>query len=167
MKKTSEPPTAAEIMNRHVHCVEPDMTLSDVIRFMLKHEVSFVPVVDRRDGAERLVGLVSEGDCLEHLSNELFFGTPMPPQRAETVMKRHLVCVAPTDDLFTLASILTSHRYRHIPVVDGDRLLGIISRRDILKSLVEFYRKWSESHDRERFPVDLHKIMNLRFLVSH
>ena len=76
------------------------------------------------------------------------------------------MCVSPEEDVFALASILTSHRYRHIPVVKDHELLGMVSRRDILKTLDQFYRKWIQTRDLERFPVDLHKIMNLRFLVS-
>lgn len=162
----TDTPTAADVMNRHVRTVTPDMALGEVIAYMLKHQVSSVPVLKEVDGKQKLVGLVSEADCLEYLSNEMFFGNPVPPQRAETIMKRHLLCVAPEDDVFTLASILTSHRYRHMPVVRGDQVVGIVSRRDVLKAITEYYRKWSTAHDRNHFPVDLHKIMNLRFLGS-
>ena len=159
-------PSAAEIMNRQLHTVEEDLALSDVIAFMLKHKVSNVPVIKREGNRKCLLGLVTEGDCLEYLSNEFFYGNPSQPQTAGTIMKRHLMCVSPEEDVFALASILASHRYRHIPVVKDHELLGMVSRRDILKTLDQFYRKWIQTRERERFPVDLHKIMNLRFLVS-
>jgi CBS domain-containing protein len=160
-------PSAADIMNRHLHTVEQDLTLSELTAFMLKHQVSIVPVVKQEGAKQCLLGLVSEADCLEYLSNELFYGNPTPPQTAGTIMKRHLVCVTPDEDLFALASILTSHRYRHIPVVKDHELLGIVSRRDVLAKLDEFYRRWIVNRDRERFPVDLHEIMNIRFVVSN
>lgn len=164
--KTVPAPTAQDFMNGHVRTIEADMHLVDVVAFLLKHELSNAPVV-KKDGNNRLLqGFVSEGDCLEFLANELFYGSPSPPQTAETIMKRHPTCVSPETDIFTLTSIFMSHRYRHLPVVQDQHLLGIVSRRDILKALDEYYRDWTRTRDRERFPVDLHKIMNHRFLVT-
>lgn len=162
--KTPIAPTARDVMHASVHTVNAEMQLSDVVTFLLKHEVSNAPVV-RQEGDRRvLLGFISEGDCLEFLANEMFYGNPTPPQTAETIMKKHPVCVGPESDLFTLTSIFTSHRYRHLPVVEGDCLLGIVSRRDILRSLDQHYREWLQTKDRQRFPVDLHQIMNHRFL---
>jgi CBS-domain-containing membrane protein len=159
-------PTAREIMNPHVQTVSPETLLADIVAFLLKHGLSNVPVV-RQHGDKRLLeGFVSEADCLEFLANELFYGNPSPPQTAETIMKKHPVCVGPKEDVFTLTSLFTSHHYRHLPVVEQQHLLGIVSRRDILKALDKYYRQWSRSRDRQRFPLDLHKIMNHRFLVS-
>ena len=163
---TANAPTAESIMNRHVFTVEENLTLAEVTSFLLKHKISNAPVVKHDNGKKCLLGLISEGDCLEFMANEFFYGNPSQPQTAATIMKRHLVCVSPDEDVFTIASILTSHGYRHIPVVRDHELLGIVSRRDILTTLEKFYREWIDARDRERFPVDLHQIMNLRFLAS-
>ncbi len=159
-------PTAHDIMNTHVHTVEPEMSLADVTTFLLKHQVSNAPVVKREGNERRLLGFLSEKDCLEFLSNEIFYGNPSPPQTAATVMKKHPVCVSPDADIFALASIFTSHGYRHLPVVENQHLLGIVSRRDALAALDRYYRDWSLKRDHERFPVDLHEIINHRFLVT-
>lgn len=159
-------PTAQDLMNRDVWTIAPDMHLVDIVAFLQKHKLSNAPVTQKEGNQQRLLGFISEGDCLECLANELFYGNPSPVQTAETMMKRHPTCVTPTTDIFTLTSIFMSHKFRHLPVVEGPMLLGIISRRDILKSLDKYYREWSETRDHERFPVDLHEIMNLRFLVG-
>jgi CBS-domain-containing membrane protein len=159
-------PTALDIMNRHVQTIELDTSLADVVAFLIKHELSNVPVVRNENSQRILLGFVSEEDCLEFLANELFYGNPSPPQTAETIMTKHPVCVGPDEDIFTLTSIFTSHHYRHLPVVEGQHLLGIVSRRDIINALDQYYRDWTQTRDRERFPVDLHKIMNHRFLVT-
>ncbi|GAA5511148.1 CBS domain-containing protein [Novipirellula caenicola] len=164
--KTETAPTAQDLMNRDVRTIPPAMHLVDIVAFLQRHKLSNAPVTKREGNQQRLLGFVSEGDCLECLANELFYGNPSPVQTAETIMKRHPTCVTPETDIFTLTSIFMSHRFRHLPVVDGAILLGIVSRRDILKSLDKYYREWSDTRDHERFPVDLHEIINLRFLVG-
>lgn len=164
---TETTPTARDIMNTHVQCVQPEMMLGDIVAFLLKHKISNAPVVKHDGNVKHLLGFISEGDCLEFLANEMFYGNPSPTQTATTIMKKHPTCVGPETDVFALTSIFMSHQFRHLPVVDGDHhLLGIVSRRDILRALDEFYHKWNRSSDRERFPVDVHKIMNHRFIVT-
>lgn len=163
----ASPPVAKEFMNRDVHCLKSDMTLSEAVAFLLKHEISSAPVTEETGGSgPKLVGFLSEADCLEYLSNEMFFGSPVMRHTVQTMMKRHPVCVGPETDLFSLASVFVSHNHRHLPVVDGERFLGIVSRRDILRSLDEYNRDRMENRDFERFPPDLHEIMNLRFVTK-
>ncbi len=159
-------PTARDVMNSHVHTVEPQMHMADVVTFLIKHKISNAPVVKTEANQRLLLGFVSEENCLEYLANESFYGNPSPPQTAQTIMTKHPVCVGPDEDIFTLTSIFTSHHYRHLPVVEGQHLLGIVSRRDIIKALDQYYREWTRTRDRDRFPVDVHKIMNHRFLVT-
>lgn len=166
---STRPPTplASDLMNRNVHTISPEMTLADVVGDLLKHGVSNAPVVEPQPGGPpRLLGFISERDCLEHLSNEMFYGSPAQPQTAATMMRRHPACVGPETDVFALASIFETHGYRHLPVVEEGRLLGIISRRDILRELDRFYRESLESGLQERFPPDLRQVAHLRFLVS-
>ena len=163
---TETAPTAGDIMTARVQTVDPETKLGEIISILLKHNLSNVPVVHQDGTHRRLLGFVSEADCLEFLGNELFYGNPSPPQSAETIMKKHPTCVEPETDIFTLASILTSHRYRHLPVVRDQNLLGIVSRRDVLKSLDQYYRNTDRTRDHQKFPVDVHKIMNHRFIVA-
>jgi len=158
-------PQARDFMTQHVQTVTPDLSLADVIRFLDRHGISNAPVVEPdAHGNPILVGFLSEGDCLEHLSNEAFFGFPFQPQTARTMMKRHPVCVEPETDIFALASIFVSHRYRHLPVVQDGRVLGIVSRRDILHALDTFYRQGEEERSRKKSPRDLREVINLRFV---
>ncbi|MGD9854564.1 MAG: CBS domain-containing protein [Planctomycetaceae bacterium] len=168
MATTSKPaPQARDFMTRHVHTISADASLAEVISFLDRHQISNAPVVEQDEGGHSmLVGFLSEGDCLEHLSNEVFFGSPFQAQTARTMMKRHPVCVEPETDIFSLASIFVSHRYRHLPVVEEGRLLGVVSRRDILKALDEFYREDQESRTLRKVPRDLREVINLRFVAD-
>jgi CBS domain-containing protein len=161
-----ETPCARDIMTRHVHTIEPETDLYEIAKFLLKHEVSNVPVV-RQEGNKRiLLGFISEADCLEHLANGVFYGSPSLPLRAETIMRRHPVCIGPDEDIFTLTSIFVSHNYRHLPVVERENLLGIVSRRDLIRSLDRYYQEWSKTRSLDRFPVDLREVANMRFVAG-
>lgn len=166
MSESKAAPCAADFMTLQVHFVTPEMSLGDVVQFLLQHKISNAPVVDQQNGKKLLVGFISEQDCLVFLSNEAFFGSPAPPQTAQTIMRMHPVCVAPDTELFTLASIFASHGYRHVPVVENGELVGVVSRRDIMKAMDAHYRNSTKQRDEQRFPPDLGQIINHRFVVS-
>jgi CBS domain-containing protein len=167
MPTSEEIPLAADFMCTKVHTICPEMPLDEIIQFLLKHEISNAPVVEHQTGGHpRLVGFISERDCLSGLTQESFFGSPAPKQTASTLMRKHPICVAPETELFALASIFISHDYRHLPVTRGDELLGIISRRDVLQAAEKHYRRVAGKSTAEHFPPDPHLIMNHRFLVS-
>ena len=160
-------PRAEDLMNRKVKSVPPDMPLQALIDFLLKHEVSCAPVVQEGDESKHLVGFVSEADALDRISNSIFYGMPRPPETVETCMKRHPVTVSPEIDAFTLASLFVNHGYRHLPVIDeSHQLLGLVSRRDILKAIHQFLQAKSAEYESEHFRPDLKKIINHRFIVS-
>lgn len=157
-------PRAEDFMNRNVRTVSSEDSLQDVTNFLITHKISNAPVVVTDEaGRRKLVGFLTEGDCLEHLSNELFHGRTEQAKTACMIMKTHPICVSTDTDLFTLASIFTSHGYRHLPVVEDDRLLGIVSRRDVLKAIDAFYREWVIRSEMEHFPPDYTQMINLRF----
>ena len=158
-------PRAEEFMTRNVDTVSPEMTLAELLDFLIRRQVSNAPVIETNDdGQPMLIGFISEGDCLEYLSNEMFFGNPTPTQTVRTMMKRHPVCVSPDTDVFTLASVFVNHRYRHLPVVEDGRLLGLVSRRDILQALDGYYQDTIHQKNAQKLPIDLHEIINLRFV---
>lgn len=166
MTQAPETPTAAQYMTQHPCAVEPSLPLDDIVERLLAHGVSNAPVVQWRDGKPRLVGFVSERDCLAALANGVFFGSPKLPQTAETVMRRHPVCVGAGSELFELASIFVNHGFRHLPVVDGDELLGIVSRRDVLRAMAAHERALQAASDRAHHPPDPHLLVNQRFVVG-
>jgi hypothetical protein len=70
-------PLASDFMRTKVHTISPEMPLDEIIQFLLKHEISNAPVVERQaEGHPRLVGFISERDCLSGLTQESFFGSP-------------------------------------------------------------------------------------------
>lgn len=167
MTKPKDTLTAKDVMHKHVQTVKPDTKLADIIEHLLKHEVSNVPVVEDDNGQLLLIGFISEADCMEHLANELFYGSPAPVLTAELIMKRHPVCVGPDTNIFTLVSVFISHRLRHLPVVENQHLLGIVSRRDVLQEIDRYYREATKLREEERNRPDLKQIINHRFIMRN
>lgn len=159
-------PCADDFMNQHVEVVTQDMTLTEVIRFLLNHKISNAPVVDQQDQKPVLVGFVSERDCLSALSNELFFGNPSPAQTVKTIMSSHPICITPETELFSIVSIFVNHRLRHLPVVQNGILLGIVSRREILAAMENYYNHSLHTQEHERLLRDTSQALNLRFTID-
>lgn len=167
MSQPIDPPLAREFMNRHVQPVTPGMSLADVTRFLIEHGLSSAPVVETHDGHRTLAGFVSEHDCLEHLSNELFYGIGYnPPQTVATIMRRHPIGVPPDMDLFSLASVMVSHGLRHVPVVEDGDLVGLVSRREVLRAMERYYKASQSAGDRYRHAPSLRDIVSQQVRVS-
>jgi len=140
---------ASEIMTTDVVLVHPDTPLEDVVRLMLTHRISGLPVVE--DGA--VVGMVSEGDLLRRPETGTerrrrhwlqLFGTNEGDaaeyvrthgMTAGEVMTTDVVRIAETTSLEDIATLLESRRIKRVPVVQEGKLKGIVSRADLLRSL--------------------------------
>ncbi|QDV64968.1 CBS domain-containing protein [Crateriforma conspicua] len=159
-------PTAVSLMMPNVRVIRPDMGLDEITSFLLEHRQCIAPVV-RADGNRKiLLGLVTEQTCLEYLVNEIFYGDPCPRTEAQTIMQKHPICVSRDVDLFTLASMFLHHPFRHLIIAEGEEFIGIVNRHDVIAALEQYYRQWLGTRDRDRFPVNVHEIMNHRFLVT-
>src|SRR5438067_371075 len=98
--------------------------VSRAARRMRLHEISALPVVQH----ERLVGIVTERDITRAVAEE------MDPNTATVadIMTQHPLVATPNEDAQAVATRMLEHGIRHLPVVDGHRLLGVISARDLL-----------------------------------
>jgi CBS domain-containing protein len=128
-----------------------EMTVADAAGLMLEHHISGLPVVGA-DGA--VVGLVTEGDLLRraetgtkrHRSRwlELLMGpgrlardyVNAHARRIGEVMSQEVVSASPQDSLESVVSAMEKHRIKRLPVVAHDRLVGIVSRADLVRALV-------------------------------
>jgi CBS domain-containing protein len=123
---------AQDVMNRAVITVRPHMRVDAAAALLVAHGVTSAPVVTAEG---MLRGIVSESDLLR--------ARPVadPAQTTETavtaadVMTPQPVTVRPTDDVVDVAAVLLDRGVRAVPVVDGERLVGILSRRDVLGSV--------------------------------
>lgn len=142
---------AADVMTHDVVTVHTDTTVKEIAEILLAKGISGVPVVDAAGG---LVGIVSEGDLMHRVENdterrrswwlELFADrermahdfVKSHARKAGDMMTRHVVTVKPHTPLGEVSALLDKHRIKRVPVVDGDKIVGIVSRANLLKALV-------------------------------
>ena len=129
--------TAADIMTTKLVTVTPTMNVMEAAALLLKHKISGAPVVD---DSGSLVGILSELDCAAHICHRAVEN--LPPLEVSELMTKDVETVPPETTLLTLADIFTTKRYRRLPVVDADgRLIGQLSRRDLLRALLKIMSK--------------------------
>lgn len=133
--------TARDIMTDTVIVVREDMVVTDVIKLLLRWHISGLPVVDSE---EKLVGIITEHDLMNFaISGEA------ADTRVSEVMTTKVETYSPDTLVAEVINNFASHRIRRVPVVDKGKVVGIISRRDILRELNRIYSKLVAKEDTE------------------
>jgi CBS domain-containing protein len=147
------PMLARDIMTKNVVTVAPDTPVKEVARLLLEHGISAAPVVD---AAGTAIGMISEGDLIGRNDadrearrdwwltllaegeplNPDFLKTLREPQRAaRDVMTAPVITVTETTRAAEIARVLRDYRIKRVPVVRDSRVVGIVSRADVLRTI--------------------------------
>ncbi|HYE93305.1 MAG TPA: CBS domain-containing protein [Terriglobales bacterium] len=122
--------TVATILARKgvkVVTIRPEQTLREALARLAEHSIGAVVVTDA-GGA--LVGILSERDIVrEAVRNERFFDLAV-----SAIMTRSVITGTPADELTAIATTMTNKRFRHLPILDGGKLVGVISLGDVMKA---------------------------------
>ena len=142
---------ASDVMTRDVVTVGPETPVAQAIRLMLDNQVSGLPVLD---GSGKMVGILTEGDLLRRSETgterhrprwlELLMGPGRMAseyvrthgRKVEEIMTSDLVSVTGDTPLDEVVSLMERRRIKRLPVLDDDELVGIVSRADLLRSLL-------------------------------
>ncbi len=120
---------AGDIMTKDLICVGPDWSVREAIGLFVEHKVSGMPVIDQH-GVLR--GMLTEFRLLEVL-----FNPQLRYCRVYDVMTHDVLTVAPDTLLSDVAAILLQHLIRRLPVVENGKVVGIVSRSDLLRYVHE------------------------------
>ena len=130
-------PTARDVMTHSLVTLDGETSIFDAIRRLIANRISGAPVLDAEG---RMVGMLSELDCLGILASDQFHADDHI-HRVEEYMSTKFETVAPDTDIYRLALYFRDKPVRRFPVVEGDRLLGQVSRRDVLRGIEEMQKK--------------------------
>jgi CBS-domain-containing membrane protein len=119
--------------------VSPDTTIQEALRLLDDHQITTLPVVDRH-GA--LTGIISEADLLADAGaldvpagSSVRLSIPGAPRRVGELMTRLVVTVSVDGDLDEAVDLMTSTMIKSLPVIENDRVVGVVSRSDIIHLL--------------------------------
>jgi CBS domain-containing protein len=126
--------SAKDLMTQPVVTVRSDSNLIDTIKLLLRHHLSGLPVVNE-DG--QVQGIITEHDIMY-----LALSGNAADTCVEEAMTREVVTLPPSADLASLIECLGTRRLRRVPIVHEGKLVGIVSRRDILREMLQMYGKY-------------------------
>lgn len=118
----------SEILSRKgtsVVTISPAATVADAIALLAEHRIGALPVLD----GDRVAGIVSERDVVRQLAGR---GSDVLQLTVSELMTVDLVTAAPDDSLDATASLMTERRIRHLPVLSGGELAGIVTIGDVV-----------------------------------
>ena len=143
---------AKEIMTRNVKTVKLDTTVEEIVKVLALSHISGVPVVDDDD---RVLGIVTEHDLLlrdkikQAVPRMALFGLFVVPEEevqkayrgycnvhASEIMKKNVISFPEDADINEIAKFMHKHKINRVPITDNGKLTGIISRADIIRSIV-------------------------------
>ena len=148
-------PTVADIMTKDVVTVKRETTVRELAGIFDQHHFGTLPVVDDDNN---LVGIVTASDLVEqgrnlHIPTVISLFDWVIPLGGERTLERELhkitaqtageicssnvVTVTPSDAVSTAADTMSSHKLHALPVAEGGKLVGMVSRIDIIRSLIQ------------------------------
>jgi CBS domain-containing protein len=154
-----------DVMTREPMSVTSQTTIVEAARLMLQHRISGLPVTA---GKGEIVGVVTEGDLLRraetgterHRSSWLSFlvgsgrlasdYVGAHARKVGEVMTRDVAVVAPSADLAVVVGLMEKRHIKRVPVVENDKLVGIVSRADLVRALVHSLTREAKAHTHDR-----------------
>ncbi len=116
-----------DFMAKKLVVFTPEMDIYAAIDALVQSNISGAPVVNDEG---KLIGIISQKDCLRTLANGAFHDAPAGP--VSEYMTEAVMSIGPEMDIFTVADLFLNNVYRRIPVIENDVVVGQISRRDVL-----------------------------------
>jgi CBS domain-containing protein len=121
---------ARDVMTSAVVSVGPDRPMSEIAKLLRDHKISAVPVVDATGTPS---GMISEGDLTGR--GETTSNAPNPIRQASEIMAAPVITVGEETEVAEIARLLIAHRIKRVPVLRDGRIVGIVSRADLIRAL--------------------------------
>jgi len=112
---------AKDIMTKDVTTVRSNMTARELAKIFTKHHITGAPVVDKKG---KLIGIVSDSDILTSKG-----------KRVASFMSKQVISATEDTSVEEIANLMIAHKIKRVPVLNGERLVGIVSRTDIVRAI--------------------------------
>ena len=145
-----------DVMTTGAATVRSDAPLAEAARIMVEHRISGLPVVD---ASGRLVGVITEGDFLRRPDGERsrwisilmsdasarITAKELHDRRVDEAMSRNPISVGIETPIDEVVELMGRHGVKRVPVVQGDRIVGIVSRANLLQAMMRKANRVAES----------------------
>lgn len=126
---------AREMMTKNLVTLSPDLEVFHAIDILLKKRISGAPVVDRQG---HFRGIFSESSCMRFIINAAYEN--LPDAGLMPFVDQDPPTISPDTDLLTICQTFLDQATRRLPVIEDGRLIGQISRRDVMRKVVQMVR---------------------------
>ena len=117
---------ASDIMTRKVYTIHPEASAQEAAQLLSQHRISGLPVVNAE---HKIIGMVTEADIISKVLREGLL--------VSDIMSHEVIAVVEDTPVGEIAMLLTERKIKRVPVVQGDKLIGIVSRGDIVHAVAE------------------------------
>lgn len=124
--------TVRQLLNqksRAVAFIQPDATVFDAIAKMAKDDIGSLVVMD----GEKLAGIITER---HYARNVVLKGKTSPATAVRDIMERRVICARPDQTVEQCMALMSDKRVRHLPVLEGKKVIGIVSIGDLVKCII-------------------------------
>ncbi|MBD0778732.1 CBS domain-containing protein [Maribacter sp. ANRC-HE7] len=129
------PLKVSDYMTTKLITFRPEQSVEDVIDALIRYKISGGPVVNDKN---ELVGIISEGDCIKHISDSRYYNLPTGgDDTIEKKMAKNVETIDGNMNIFDAANKFLNDKRRRFPIVEGGKLVGQISQKDILKATMQ------------------------------
>lgn len=115
---------ASDIMTRRVHTTTPQASVQEVAQLLYRERISGVPVIDE---SSQIIGIITEADIIRNIHRD--------DLKVADVMSRQLITVEEDTLVSEVATLLAERRIKRVPVLHAGRVVGIVSRADIVQAV--------------------------------
>ena len=133
MTSKNENVLISKLLGRDVISLNENNTIYDAINLLAKNNIGALPIVKKQK--KTLCGIVSERDIIRELANDIKINLKKTP--VNTIMTYKVITCTKYTKSDKLMDIMTLNKIRHIPITEGENLIGIISIGDVVKRLIE------------------------------
>ncbi len=173
---------AKDIMSSPVVTVSPDASVAEVAALLLEKRISGVPVVDQTG---QIVGILSEGDLLRRVETdtqrhrphwlEMLLGQSgdagsfikSHASRVGDVMSHDVIASHPEASLREIAELMERHGIKRVPIVDGGRIVGIVSRANLMQGLLADRRSAAAATSDDQIRDNLNDLLRTQSWIDH
>lgn len=135
--------------SRPLSTIGPEARVFDALELMAAEEIGALLVVER----DRLVGILSERDYARKV---ILHGKSSRDIAVREIMTQRVLCVPPERTVEECMALMTDKRVRHLPVIENDQLIGVVSIGDVVKEIIseqQFMIKQLESYIHNEYPL--------------